>query len=269
LLTPFGYSEHVLLYELGETAMNLKTYFVALALASFCCAGTSAQTVTEIPVADLGAAEFAVDANGKKEFIWRRPPEVEYVMLSGCGGGGNGHAGDGIGFIHAGGGEASKLLTVLVRVNGDAYKVVLGAGGENTVFSGEGVTITFVAGATGISAVLTQPFVGEQNIDRDSRGGDSPFGIGAEASTIQNGHGRDASVRCAGGGGGLHQGKSGSGGPGFLTIYPMPDLARFARVLGIIEKLSQENKVSPTSKVEGTVPNSTTLLPVPQVGTNQ
>lgn len=211
-----------------------------------CCSftGASAQTVPVLPVAGLGAAEFSIDTNGTKDFIWRRPPEVEFVFLSGCGGGGNGHQGDVNGLVHAGGGRSSTYQTVLVKVSGDTYKITLGSGGENTVFAGEGVTITFKAGEIGISSkVLLNGVV--QGIDRDSTGEASPFGAGAEASTNENGHGRDASAKCAGGGGGMHEGTSGRGGPGFLSIQPLPDLARFARVLGIIEKLSQSTPDSP------------------------
>ena len=67
----------------------------------------------------------------------------------------------------------------------------------------------------------------------------SPFGKGGVA-TGGPAHQAAATAWCSGGAGSLNGYASGKGGPGFLRIFPLPDIGRFARVLATIEKLSSE-----------------------------
>ena len=67
-----------------------------------------------------------------------------------------------------------------------------------------------------------------------------------------------AKSRCAGGGGGLAARSikeastkaGGQGGPGYLVVFPLPDIARFARVLAMLDKLAAEQDASATGAAQ-------------------
>lgn len=84
------------------------------------------------PEAAIEPAEFTIkiDEQTKKEIVdfeWRRPPEVTYVLLFGCGGGSSGYQADQDGGGYAGG-AAAPVLTLLVPVSADIYKIKIGGG---------------------------------------------------------------------------------------------------------------------------------------------
>ena len=92
------------------------------------------------PEAAIEPAEFTIkiDEQTKKEIVdfeWRRPPEVTYVLLFGCGGGSSGYQADQDGGGYAGG-AAAPVLTLLVPVSADIYKIKIGGGGRPAYHDG-------------------------------------------------------------------------------------------------------------------------------------
>lgn len=186
-----------------------------------------------IPVASMEPQTFKVKAAEKvdvQEFTWRRPSEVSFVLLHGCGGGGNG------GRAHqtedgaiGRGGVASIPITILIAVTADSYAVKIGKGGEDTTFLGEGIALKFGHGSNASGG----------GIDGEA----SPYGPGGKGAARNTAPVAGSAV-CSGGGGDFpyrvkaRDSKGAAGGPGFLIVYPLPDIARFARVLAIVEKLS-------------------------------
>lgn len=222
-----------------------------------------------------GAVEF--EGSGATH-TWRRPPEVKYVLVSGCGGGGGGTGryfgsspipGVASAATRNGlGGFASEEHLHLVKVTADAYTIVIGGGGAggtnpntlndgvsstgkaggNTTFAGSDVSLTFSGGGSRSLFAPTQNvpsdyFFGVDNFDRTDGEGSSrgPGGRGAKAN---NESGTAAVIPCTGGGGAARQAglSGGQGAPGFLTVFPLPDIARFARVLALLEDLSSNEE---------------------------
>ena len=242
---------------------KLSRLYLTLCLSIWSAGNTIGQD--QIPTASLSPQTYNSGTHK-----WRRPPEVKFVLLTGCGGGGGGMAFDAspdgsIGIS----GTASKVITLVIPVQGDIYDIVIGNGGSfsltatNTTFSGEGVGTISLGGASA-------PF---QNLGFDypnMRGEASPFGPGGkflEYATVPTLGVTNAQTKCAGGGGALGRWlgtTDGRGGSGFLTVVPLPDMDRFSRVLGVIEELNAPppNTPEPVKPPAETPPENTTPTPV-------
>lgn len=184
--------------------------------------------------------------------IWKRPENVRFVSLQGCGGGGAGATWrelppkndlelptKGVGF----GGSAGDLRTLIVGpLSQSEYEIrVAGAAlpdadGEVTAFVGQDVNIVFRGGKSGAGAGRPSPYA-EGGAPRMSRhpasaslGGDAGMGPGGTSGTHLNGatvvRSQDGG-RCAGGGGGIggfradYNVSPGKGGVGWLLIIPI------------------------------------------------
>lgn len=185
-----------------------------------------------------------------QEKIWVKPPEVTHAIISACGGGGGGGGGEqgSAGNFAGSGGEAAAFDTIIVELTATTYKVRVGFGG---VSNRDGSPTTFIADDSSLSLYFFGGLVGQPMGDNSNEGGEGLPGIfggggipGAFATGAEHSGGA-ATAHCAGGGGAARQGLAigGKGGNGYLAILPVPDLARFARVLGALETLSAPPKV--------------------------
>lgn len=195
--------------------------------------GASSDTDAVLDNFSLGAVEFT---DSTKPHSWNRPPNVRYVVLQGCGGGGAGGNGSGQG------GEGSAVETQLIGpLTAATYTVTLGKGGfnlpdlvqhptgtpsEDTTFVGEGTAVTFLGGYPGGSGTYVSPNGGglgqggyvftEGMRSRGARGG-SPgkqnvaSGLPGMASVFAAG-GQSKGRGVQGGGGGAGIGPGGNGG---------------------------------------------------------
>lgn len=183
------------------------------------------------------------DGETEVAFKWRRPPEVHFVVISGCGAGNDGldftqtPSDMGLGYSGGNGGRAALPVTQLLGPLIDPiYTVTLRrGGGQATSFAAEHITISLPGGQGHLGA-------GRMIADRfePTDGEPSIYGPGGKG-TIQvfgnHAPGGAAPTDCAGGGGGGASNPRGGprlgglGGPGRLAIYPLPDLDRVFRVL--------------------------------------
>ena len=193
----------------------------------------ASQTPTAIAVPEAKLEPQIYKTPGA-EGTWRRPPEVRFILLSGCGGGGGGLPQRSLegtaGTVRAAGGGAAPVATLVLAVSSDTYKFRVANPGQDTVFEGsDQPKIVFRAGIAGRSPT----FDGET----------SPYGAGGTGGRVAQ-----AGNACAGGGAidGVQNGAAGGGG--YLVIHPLPDIARFARVLATIEQLSAEPKETPATR---------------------
>lgn len=169
--------------------------------------------------------------DGADEYIanWRKPSDVAYVLISGCGAGGDGASSTPNGIFVAGGqgGRAANYTTVLVGpLTADRYQVSVKRGGAAaSVIVGDDLNLVF-AGGNGIEAALAAVFDG-------SDGAGSIFGAGGAGGKAGK-PGGQTMVACAGGGGGGGQvaKPGGRGGAGRVVIFPVPDLERLFDVMG-------------------------------------
>lgn len=203
----------------------------------------------EIPAPTLEPLIF--NAAGKE--IWHRPPEVKHVLITACGGGGSGADHQRIStsgpapsnYIAGKGGSSAPIETLIVKVDAEKYEITIGNGGERTVFAWDGGQIAFVPGETG-----GRP---------DGNGAASAMGTGGgPPSQMYNRsfNGNPGLGNCAGGGGSGLYSLGGKGAPGYLAIVPLPDLNRFARVLGIIESLAGSPESPPIGDQVEVAPTS-------------
>lgn len=226
--------------------------FAASLLATFMAQAAFAEDEpAEMPKPTLEPQVFS----GGGDHVWHRPPEVQWVIISACGGGGGGGTAayvlnpvDNKQVLRVGkGGTAAQVSTVIAAVSADKYAIHLGAGGEpgdgeSTRLSGDDLTLSFPAGA------------GDSN--NGGVGQPSVLGEGGAAGVMapdgNPGSGSKGNGSCAGGGAGYpvvsQQVKGGAGATGYMAIVPLPDMARFARVLSIIEELAKPP--NPTSAIE-------------------
>ena len=146
------------------------------------------------------------------------------------------------GVVHAGfafiqraggtGGQAGPTKMVLAGpFASDTYTITIGTGGISgapggeTLFSGAEQTVHFPGGAPSVTQIQQSPPYPD-HLD-SLTGQDSMYGPGGLAGP-PNTKGGDAKGFCAGGGGGGYpQGGTavfpeGSGGPGYLILYPLP-----------------------------------------------
>ena len=194
---------------------------------------------------------------------WRRPPEVTHILLHGCGGGGGGTsgtqvpAGESVSDVPGLGGGAAPTVTLVLTVKSDTYTIKVGGGGPgnnagaDTTFKGSGndVNVALPGGAAGMGPGQT--------------GSRSPFAAGGTGGAGRA-PGNPAGGPCAGGGGAALPGvNGGAGGPGFVVVYPLPDLARFSRVLSTIEKLSSDQAAQPEQPPGQNSPPGSSTPPAP------
>ncbi|MCS4243142.1 hypothetical protein M2418_002673 [Rhizobium sp. BIGb0125] len=177
------------------------------------------------------------------DYTWLRPPEVQFVLLTFCGGGGGGGrvrppppsgGSSGRTNLPALSGDSSPAMTILIRVDQEKYQIRVGRGGvgdggQNApAKDGEDTTITL---ATGILRAVG----GKSNV-LEKEGGSTFLGSGGIKSSP------NATGNCAGG---YQAGPTivrpfvpaGNGSDGYVSIFPMPDMARFARVLALLENV--------------------------------
>ena len=219
----------------------------------------------DIPSTSYSPANFEfvdyeyIDKNKKQkkpQYIWRRPPEVHYIIIAGCGGGGGGGTGGGVAKLgnqnlngaFGQGGKSGLWTTIFLGpLNADVYSVLIGKGGaggtfkdaqhltyarkgDETVFSGPDANIIFSSGDSGRSSLVTSTS-GEDSMIKIHSGGES-------GGMFKNGS--NATEDCAGGGGaGEFKGGGakvgGKGGNGNIVIYPLPD---FGQVFNLMTKLN-------------------------------
>lgn len=187
-----------------------------------------------------------------KSYVWCRPPNVQFVILYGCGSGAGGggpvvtHA-SGIGDIRSGGpggNGAATTMHVVGPLAQDRYTVLLapasdpGENGSATIFQGADVRVSF-SGAVGrnsnadafarLVSGSSSPTAhgGATDVKNilNGRGGDAGFGPGGAGGLI--GKAGSPGANCAGGGGGgfvrgPNVENGGKGGQGYLVITPVP-----------------------------------------------
>lgn len=226
-------------------------------------------------VEDLGSIKYEDPA---LEYEWKRPEQVRFALLIGCGGGGGGgaslqnHAG--------GGGEGARVSTYLLGpLKDDVYKIRLGKGGDSaaagadTTFEAEGTAVRLRGARAGRGASLVggyyigAPRTGSEaayggaggfNNQPAETGGSSETALGGSGGSTLSGGGGGAGLeaggaggaqsapgspggRCAGGGGGggLANVGGGRGGDGFLRILPVYNTAvELDRTSTLLESLN-------------------------------
>ncbi|ACM39588.1 RTX toxin [Allorhizobium ampelinum] len=206
------------------------------------CFGWAEETPT-VPPANLAVQILNFDA-ANPTVPWIRPPEVQFVLLSGCGGGGGGGtttvtgSGSNTNRVPGKGGGAARLYTIIVPVKADRYDITIGDGGGSAA---NGMPTTMTGAGAGAAAITLGG--GQQGSSVSADGEASPFGPGGKGGTsVAEASGKNP---CSGGGGSAAYWTAvgGKGAPGQLTIMPIPDLARFGRVMAMVEDLSQPPKV--------------------------
>lgn len=184
-----------------------------------------------------------------KKCLWRRPENVRFLYLQGCGGGAGGQSqGDrkkfkdsGLGlprFFPGVGGGAGELISVVIGpLSQDTYEISVGdiampdAGGNATSFSGSDANVLFQGGALGAGNGRRSAFAqggvsaAGQIFGTD---GDASLGAGGDGASfvVPNVKNATDGGRCAGGGGGIKQGPNkdlaaGNGGAGYLLVIPL------------------------------------------------
>lgn len=247
---------------------------VALAALSFIAQFAVAPAIAQQPppaVADLPASSFApqryeYDGDAPaKEYSWRRPQEVTYVLIAACGGGGGGAAGgtftrqresdpasqQGTAFPGSGGGAAEWRTILVGPLTGDTYKIEIGRGGlggqaatnkigrepavgSSSTFSGPDLRVAFAGGHAG-GLAKPAPTIYAPAKPGDS-GASSMYGAGG-AEGAPDSSGANARSICAGGGGSGQRKAAhpslvgGNGGSGMMILYPLPNLGRVFEVL--------------------------------------
>lgn len=202
-----------------------------------------------------GPMEFKMPTT--KPCVWKRPENVEYVLIKACGGGGGGVVGEYVAHLNVGnghraqphwrlssGGRAALISSTLVGpLTQDSYQVSIGSGGAAnkpgtaTTFVGEDpVAMTYrpggAGGATGQATPWAQPGKGwiYGNITNATVGGDAGLGPGGDtyqfdARDPRKNKAGTAGAACAGGGAGMEIRRetlaAGAGGPGYLLIIPV------------------------------------------------
>ena len=235
----------------------MKLWFAGITLFSISMCGAAVgedeQPAVAIPKASMSPAVFKYTGEDRKKedyskFNWRRPTEVSFVLMTGCGGGGGGGPGSrisGIGGGPMGGaqGGASRVETHLAGpLTASSYQVLIGRGGEGgeagkmTEIIGTDFHFSFEGGDRG-TARDSGPRAAEQ-------GEASPYGPGGIGGLARK-QGEDSSSPCAGGGGGggkrdlADQPLGGRGGDGRLIIYPLPDVQRMLDYMSTIDLRSK------------------------------
>lgn len=185
---------------------------------------------------------------------WRKPDEVRQVLIVACGGGAGGDAANQNASYSSGG--AARLATVVVPVTGDIYHITIGAGGKG----GVSFPPSELGGKPGGATVFEGTIFGKdkklefsgglRGAASSVNGEGAVFGPGGEP-----GKSAPADSYCAGGG---REKVAGFGGPatpagagagGFLALYPLPDVQRFANVLATLERLN-----APQTPAEASAP---------------
>jgi hypothetical protein len=217
------------------------------------CPETASHAVEEYKVPDLPAGDWNPGSN--REYCWRRPNDVHYVLLSGCGGGAGGDWAD-----HGGsGGGGAPITTLLVGpLDGDVYTITLGTGGRaggyapskpgsppgpNFQAAARGQPTVFEGKVPAIKTMLPGGKVREGGQGQDAGpdgvqgtggaggsggGGGGSIGPGGRAQATSPSSGSSNGARggfCAGGGGaGFTRAVGGAGGPGYLRLVPIVDV---------------------------------------------
>lgn len=211
----------------------------------YAAAGATVFSVVERSDSADPAGEEAIDAT----FEWERPPNVEWALISGCGGGGSGAIGNQLSNTFSfggGGGGGASIETMLIgpltagryvisigrggtstrldkqnaptRVGTDALPLytIPGAPGGDTTFRGADFAVTFQGGPGG------NPVEGANNQYPPARPA-PPSGPGGVAGGRSNARGEASALAAggmsartasggAGGGGGGGTGPGGNGG---------------------------------------------------------
>jgi len=176
----------------------------------------------------------------KYVYTWKRPDDVHYLLIRGCGGGGGGaggkgnppgEGGNGVGSGGDGGIGASVETTLVGPLDGAEYEIQIGRGGsgggaraagssgESTIMKGPDLSLTLNGGAGGrVGPWLESPspeWVWENGVCATT---ERPPGT-TGPSSILAGSGSPGTSRCihyghgaAGGGGGGALGPGGDGG---------------------------------------------------------
>jgi len=224
--------------------LNKKSAFFLIALAGIAVSATGkaqdvddpefyAEPTSGYVVFDLKSAESSTT-------VWKRPEDLRWAYIYGCGGGGAGAKADS---KNGSGGSAAIVSIHLVYLAADSYRITIGQGGKAGASDGndeDGVFAGSNGGATkfeGIDTVdpVSLIFLGGAG-SREPAAGNPEFG----ADSAVGSGGRPAietpvpfaamqGERCAGGGGSWvgddknPKNKAGNGGHGLLAIIPAGD----------------------------------------------
>ena len=176
-----------------------------------------AQTASQSLAPELLLDPVPFTSPGRTHF-WHRPHQVKWALVFGCGGGGGGGT-SGYPISWGSAGRRSIASTIITGLlTSDDYSIEVGQRGPSgsqggaTRFWDNKVTLNFEGGSAGAKG-------GSQT---GAKGEASPFGAGGDQASTLDSAGGSTETPCAGGGaGGV---KGGSGGPGYLVIYPLLDL---------------------------------------------
>lgn len=169
---------------------------------------------------------------GGATMTWRRPDDVDHVIISGCGGGSSGSVAAG---VSIGPGIAAVVTTLIIPVTANTYTITVGNGGqpkqpeggvvyipgEPTIFDGKDIKISFQGGGT----IDTGSLVTGSSV--------SVFGAAAKSDPgAPDAAPPPAKHFCVGGSSPvylppqLNYSYGGSGQAGFFALYPLEDARR-------------------------------------------